>query len=189
MPKRQLLPGEQGVTDIPLYDIHIEESIRNKLLFLGQACQEVAKEMGKGHAEKVYQEALSLELQSRKIFHISEQTLPLMYKGYQIGGNHSIRLDICLQNFLDFIYELKATNTPIQQANLWQLLRYMRIKKYNYGAVVNFNQSLSGKLEIQFVIHHENEYYLFDILKQEGSLIDDYTLESEIDYNPSITFE
>ena len=167
-------------------DITLVPEIRQKLRFLALCCQEVAKELGKGHTEKVYQEALSIELQRHKIFHILEQVLPVVYKGHQIGGNHSMRLDICLQNYLDFIFECKATSTPVKQSELWQIIRYLKIKQYEYGAVVNFNQSQSGKLEIQFVIHDDGHYYLYDFVKQEGSLLDDSTMESEVDFGALI---
>jgi GxxExxY protein len=170
-------------------EIQIEPEVREKLCFLAKCCQEVAKELGKGHTEKVYQEALSIELQRNNIFHIMEQSLPILYKGFQIGGNHSIRLDICLMSYLDFIYELKATNTSVKQSELWQILRYLKIKDYEYGAVVNFNQSQGGKLEIQFVVKAEEDYYIYDILKKEGILLNDYALDSEIDFNPKILEE
>jgi GxxExxY protein len=51
--------------------------------------------------EKIYQEALSIELQQQNIVHIMEQVIPIQYKGIQIGGNHSMRIDICLQSYLD----------------------------------------------------------------------------------------
>lgn len=167
-------------------EIQLPPELKKKLWFLAKCCQEVASELGKGHTEKVYQEALGIELQRNNIFFIMEQVLPILYKGHQIGGTHSIRLDICLQNYLDFIYELKATQTPVKQTELWQVLRYLKVKKYDYGAVVNFNQSQGGKLEVQFVIHDEGIYYMYDILSNEGIPLNDYTLESEIDFSPKI---
>lgn len=164
-------------------DIQLDPEIRKKLRFLAKCCQEVATELGKGHPEKIYQEALGIELQKHNIFHIMEQVLPVVYKGHQLGGNHSMRLDICLQSYLDFIYECKATSTPVKQAELWQIIRYLKIKKYEYGAVVNFNQSQSGKLEIQFVLQIDEKYYLYDFVHKEGTLLNDYTLESEIDFS------
>jgi GxxExxY protein len=173
-------------SEVHKVELEIEQEILEKLRFLARCCQEVARELGKGHTEKVYQEALSIELQKNNIFHIMEQTLPIMYKGYQIGGNHSIRLDICLMNYLDFIYELKATNTSVRQSELWQILRYLKIKGYEYGAVVNFNQSQTGKLEIQFVVKVDEDYYIYDFVKKEGVLLNDYALESEVDFSPKI---
>ena len=171
------------------FDILLDSETRKKLRFLAICCQEVANELGKGHTEKVYQEALSIELQKHNIFHIMEQVLPIVYKGHQIGGNHSMRLDICLQNYLDFIYECKATCTPVKQSELWQIIRYLKIKQYEYGAVVNFNQSQTGKLEIQFIVHVEGKYYLYDFLKQDGIVLNDFSLDSEIDFSPVIVEE
>lgn len=170
-------------------EITLPPEIKKKLWFLAKCCQEVATELGKGHTEKVYQEALGIELARNNVFYIMEQVLPILYKGHQIGGTHSIRLDICLQNYLDFIYELKATQTPVKQSELWQVLRYLKVKKYEYGAVVNFNQSQGGKLEVQFVVQIDDKYYLYDIVSDEGVLLNDYTLESEIDFTPKICEE
>ncbi len=182
MPPTKKVPFESIETRV---DITLASEIMDKLRFLAVCCQEVARELGKGHTEKVYQEALSIELQRHKIFHILEQVLPVMYKGHQIGGNHSMRLDICLQDQVDFIFECKATCTPVKQSALWQIIRYLKIKQYESGAAVNFNQSQSGKLEIQFVIHDDGNYYLYDFLKKEGVLLNDFTMECEIDFSPS----
>jgi GxxExxY protein len=160
--------------------------IIDKLKTLAYMCQEVAKELGKGHHEKIYQEALAIELQRRGIVYGMEQVLPIMYKGMQLGGNHSIRLDICLNAYLDFIYELKATPSDIKTPELWQLLRYLKTKQYSYGAVVNFNQSMTGKLGVQFIVFYGGDYYIYDHVAQTGIVLNDYILESTIDFSPVI---
>ena len=164
----------------------IPDEVIQKLKALAFMSQEVAKELGKGHHEKIYQEALAIELQMRGISYGMEQVLPIMYKGLQLGGSHSIRLDICLNSYLDFIYELKATPSDIKTPELWQLVRYLKSKKYSYGAVVNFNQSLNGKLGIQFVVFYGGEYYIYDHVAQTGIVLNDYILESTIDFSPVI---
>ena len=166
--------------------IQLDSPTLEKLTLLALLCKNVADELGKGHNEKIYQEALSIELQQQKIVHIMEQVIPIQYKGIQIGGNHSMRIDICLQTYLDFIYELKATSTSIKASELWQILRYLKTKKYNYGAVVNFNQSLPGRLEIQFVVKYADEYYLFDLKNMSGVLLNDFIMESAIDVSPCL---
>jgi GxxExxY protein len=166
--------------------IHLEATVCEKLKMLGYLCRSVADELGKGHTEKTYQEALSIELQQKGIVHIMEQVIPIQYKGIQIGGSHCMRIDICLETYLDFIYELKATATSIKASELWQVLRYLKNKKYTYGAVVNFNQSLSGRLDILFVVKYMDEYYLFDLKNMSGVLLNDFVMESAIDVSPCL---
>jgi len=166
--------------------ISLDPATVKKLKLLAVLCKNVADELGKGHNEKIYQEAISIELQQKGIVHIMEQVIPIQYKGIQIGGNHSMRIDICLQTYLDFIYELKATCTAIKASELWQILRYLKTKDYSYGAVVNFNQSLPGRLEIQFVVKYADEYYLFDLKNMSGVLLNDFVMESAIDLSPCL---
>jgi len=166
--------------------IDLEPATCEQLKLLAYLCKNVAEELGKGHNEKIYQEALSIELQQQGIVHIMEQVIPIRYKGIQIGGNHSMRIDICLQTYLDFIYELKATCTAIKASELWQILRYLKTKDYSYGAVVNFNQSLGGRLEIQFVVKYMDEYYLLDLKNMSGVLLNDFVMESAMDVSPCL---
>jgi GxxExxY protein len=176
--KKNIIPEEHSII--------LDEAIKNKLRNLAYYCQMVANELGKGYNEKVYQEALGIELQYNRILHCQEEVLPITYKNIQVGGNHSIRIDICIQReYLDFIYELKATNSQLQSAELNQLVRYLTFKKYNYGAIINFNQSSIGKLEIQFIIKHNNNYYLYNILTNKGKIFNNFSLESDVDYNPT----
>jgi hypothetical protein len=54
---------------------------------------------------------------------------------------------------------------------------------------VNFNQSQTGKLEIQFVVKVDEDYYIYDFMKKEGVLLNDYALESEVDFSPQFVEE
>jgi hypothetical protein len=100
--------------------------------------------------------------------------MPILYKGRPLGGGHSLRLDIVL-NSLPFIYELKAVS-KICPEHHWQVVRYMVYKDIPYGAVVNFSQSDTGPLEIQFVVRHEGTFWLYDPLTQTGRGLRDFSL-------------
>ena len=139
-------------------------------------CREVAGELGKGHVEGVYQQALCLELQDAGIRYVSEETMPILYKCRPVGGGQSQRLDISLLNFLPFIFELKAVSKPISPEHHWQLVRYMEYKKQTYGAVVNFNQSERGALEIQFIVKKDEVFYLYSPMSDSGSELSDFSL-------------
>lgn len=156
--------------DIPLL---LNGEIRAKLIRLRDLSTEVATVLGKGYVEGVYQQGLATELQEAGIRHVLEEPMPIMYKGRPVGGGHTHRLDILLTSFLDFIFELKAT-PKMTSANHWQLVRYMVYKSIGYGAVVNFNQSNRGGLEIQFIVLYEGAHWLYDIDAQTGVKMVDY---------------
>lgn len=157
--------------------IQVHDNVLKKVRILGRACARVADGLGKGHAEKTYQEAMSQVLQDLQIRHTMEVALPIVFEGRDLGGNHSTRIDIQVDAaYLDFIYELKATPSTIKQEELWQLIRYLKKTAYGYGAVVNFNTSLQGELEIKLVIAIDDEYYLFDYATGYGTLIPDAKL-------------
>jgi len=156
--------------------IELPDDIKKKLSRLSSMCKEVAGGLGKGHVEGVYQQALCLELQEAGILYVSEETMPILYKGRPVGGGHSQRLDISLLNFLPFIFELKAVSKPISPEHHWQVVRYMEYKKQTYGAVVNFNQSERGALEIQFIVKKDEVFYLYSPMSDSGSELSDFSL-------------
>ena len=156
--------------------IELPDEIKKKLSRLSSMCKEVAGGLGKGHVEGVYQQALCLELQEAGILYVSEETMPILYKGRPVGGGHSQRLDISLLNFLPFIFELKAVSKPISPEHHWQVVRYMEYKKQTYGAVVNFNQSERGALEIQFIVKKDEVFYLYSPMSDNGSELSDFSL-------------
>jgi len=143
---------------------------------LGGFCEEVAITLGKGYVEGVYQQALGFELQQAGIPYVTEETIPILYKGKPIGGGLHQRLDVSVQReWLPFIYELKAVKV-IEPQHHWQLVRYMAYKQVPYGAVVNFSQSDKGSFEIQFIVLHEGQHYLYDAESQTGRPLIDYSL-------------
>jgi hypothetical protein len=52
----------------------------------------------------------------------------------------------------------------------------MVYKSLTYGAVVNFNQSDKGPLEIQFIVLYDGKHYLFDLDTKIGTELVDYRL-------------
>ena len=156
--------------------ILLEQEVIDKLDRLTKLCVEVAVGLGKGHVEAHYQQALYMELQDAGIKYVAEEAMPIMYKGRPLGGTCSTRLDVMLHSFLPFIFELKAEANPIKAKHHWQLVRYMEHKKQPYGAVVNFNQSDKGPLEIQFIVSHEGQYWLYDPDSLTGRRLLDFAL-------------
>jgi GxxExxY protein len=94
---------------------------------------EVHSRLGPGLLESIYEEALAVEFDLRKIKHEKQKEIPLQYKGYEIGKH---RIDFLLEN--EVILELKAVNTmhPIFEA---QILTYLKATGKRIGLLINFN--------------------------------------------------
>jgi len=154
--------------------IELPADIIEKLAKLSALCAEVAGGLGKGHVEAHYQQALCVELQEAGIRYVAEEVMPIMYKGRALGGTCNARLDIMLHSFLPFIFELKAVPSRIGSIHHWQLVRYMSHKGMSYGAVVNFNQSERGSLEVQFIVNDRGAHWLYDPATQSGRPLVDF---------------
>jgi GxxExxY protein len=173
-------PPESVEEDIST-PILLTEEVRRKFSGLAQLCKEVAGDLRKGQVEGVYQQALIMELQEAGVRYVSEETMPILYKGRPVGGGHSQRLDVLLLSYLPFIFELKAVSKPISSEHHWQLVRYLDYKKQPYGAVVNFNQSDKGSLEIQFIVKQDDVFYLYDLESSSGIELSDFSLVKTAD--------
>lgn len=166
--------------------IELPAEVMQKLARLSALCVEVAGGLGKGHVEAHYQQALCVELQEASIRYVAEEVMPIMYKGRPLGGTCNARLDVMLHNFLPFIFELKSVPSKICSVHHWQLVRYMMHKDVPYGAVVNFNQSERGPLEVQFIIQQEGTHWLYDPLTQTGRPLVDFGMSLAVPVQSSV---
>ena len=169
-------PGAEAAAAQAAVQIEMPRVILEQFAKLSALCVEVARGLGKGHVEAHYQQALCVELQEANIRHVAEEVMPIMYKGRALGGTCNARLDIILHSFLPFIFELKAVPSRIGSIHHWQLVRYMSHKGIPYGAVVNFNQSERGPLEIQFIVHDRDTHWLYDPATQTGRPLVDFAM-------------
>ena len=161
---------EEDESTIVRKQMNLCPDVREKLQVVVKMCEEVYSEMRKGFSENVYEEALCMELQLRSIQYTRQETIPITYKDKYVGN---IRLDILLNSWLPFIFELKATASNIQTTERWQLVRYMTRKDVPYGAVVNFHQGLTAGLDISFVLCDDDGYYIYDLETDEGRRLRD----------------
>jgi hypothetical protein len=74
------------------------------------------------------------------------------------------------------VIEAKAMACPIKTDDRWQVIRYMERKNMPYGVVVNFTQSIKGRLSFSFVVKHESKYYQYNIVSGEGLEMLDFGL-------------
>ncbi|MBO4288026.1 MAG: GxxExxY protein [Kiritimatiellae bacterium] len=88
---------------------------------------------GPGVLESYYEAALAFELRGRGLRVETQQSVPIVYKGHEIGEPY--RLDMIVEGKV--IVECKATekNNPIFAA---QVLTYLRLTGLKLGIVLNF---------------------------------------------------
>ena len=91
--------------------------------------------LGYGFLEKVYENALALELQKAG-FHISQQQpISVHYDGQVVGQYYA---DIIVNGIV--ILELKASESLREEHKL-QLLNYLRATEHEIGLLLNFGKS------------------------------------------------
>jgi len=97
------------------------------------AAIEVHKELGPGFPESVYEAALCIELNRRKIEFARQPIIEVRFRGITVGSG---RLDLWLEKTV--VVELKAVESiaPVHQA---QVLAYLRATSCKLGLLFNFN--------------------------------------------------
>ncbi len=105
------------------------------------AAMEVHKELGSGFLEAVYQEALAIEFNKRKIPFIKEPKLRISYKGQNLRKYYEADF-ICYEKI---IVETKAIKkiTGIDDS---QVINYLKATGFKLGLLLNFGtESLEYK--------------------------------------------
>jgi GxxExxY protein len=97
------------------------------------ACMTVHKELGSGFLEKVYQEALEIELRERDIPFEKEKQLVINFKGVPLSKYYFADF-VC---FGGIILELKAVET-LSNSHTAQILNYLKATKFKLGLLINF---------------------------------------------------
>lgn len=93
---------------------------------------EVNRELGTGFLEKVYENALMVELVERKLKAESQVPITVRYKDVKVGEYFA---DIIVEN--QVILELKAIDS-LQKIHEAQLLNYLKATGYKIGLLANF---------------------------------------------------
>jgi GxxExxY protein len=96
------------------------------------AFYKVYNTLGFGFQERVYENALVIELQNRGIQCTKQQRIIVYYEGQVVGDYFA---DIIVADKI--ILELKATD-GIQDAHVKQLMNYLRATTFEVGLVLNF---------------------------------------------------
>ena len=104
------------------------------------AAIEVHRALGPGFLEKVYQEAMQLELSARRIPFEAEKPIDINYKGQCLTQKYFADL-IC---YGQIIVEMKALNRLSAKEDA-QILNYLKATGLKVGLIFNFGSH--GKLE------------------------------------------
>ena len=99
-------------------------------------CMEVHNNLGKGHNEKVYGDALEIEFKLHNIEYVREQKYTIEYKGILLPSYYYS--DFTLYN--NVILEIKAIQT-LSSSETKQVLNYLAASKCHLGLLVNFGEN------------------------------------------------
>ncbi|MBN2703423.1 MAG: GxxExxY protein [Pontiellaceae bacterium] len=112
-----------------------EELVR---LFIDAAI-EVHRELGPGYDEAIYENALAVEMELRKIPFEKQKVVEVFYKGVRVGEG---RIDLFLGD--EVVVELKAVE-ELNQKHMAQVISYLKATKKPLGLLVNFHEFLLKK--------------------------------------------
>ena len=99
------------------------------------ACMEVHRELGKGHSENIYKDALEFEFKTQGISFVRDRPYSVSYKGTVLP--HSYLADFVV--FDKILLEAKAIE-QLTDSHIKQVLNYLAASKLQLGLLVNFGQ-------------------------------------------------
>ena len=125
------------------------------------AAQEVHKTLGRGMHERIYQEAMAVEMKQNGLDFEREKHLHLTYKG----------VDLEMTYIADFYYkgiiiELKSVEN-ITSEHRAQLFNYMRITDHHRGILLNFGEKRLRAERYLYIPEDDN----FVLLTQENYML------------------
>jgi GxxExxY protein len=96
-------------------------------------CMEIHRELGKGHDEVIYKDALVVELSRALIPFSREKKYEITYKGVLLP--HHYRADFVIWDKL--LFEAKAIEA-LTDSHVKQVLNYLAASRLRVGLLVNF---------------------------------------------------
>lgn len=117
----------------------LHKEITDKIL---KAFYTVYNELGFGFLEKVYENAMMIELKKLGLGCLKQQSLRVHYEGYIVGDYFA---DIIVENII--IIELKATEGIVEEHEL-QITNYLKATDKEIGLLLNFGKRPQFKRKI-----------------------------------------
>jgi GxxExxY protein len=109
----------------------------------------VYNKLGYGFLEKVYENALKIELESKGLFVEKQKPIGVYYKGHLVGEYFA---DLIVENKV--ILELKAAETLCEEHE-YQLINYLKATEIEVGLLLNFGKKPQINRKI-FTNKHSN---------------------------------
>ena len=119
-------------------EINMELIFKEEFYLIKQACITVRKALGNGFLEKVYENALLIELKRLGLAVVSQKELLVKYRGQDVGQYFA---DIVVNDKI--IIELKTVN-KIVSIHRMQVLNYLKATGYELGILINFPNDTTG---------------------------------------------
>lgn len=107
--------------------------------------------LGAGFVEKVYENALAIELRALGLGVVQQAALKVKYKGAIVG-------DFVADFLVDerIILEIKAVRSPVVEHEL-QLVNYLSAVDLPFGLLINFGKSVTVKRKYAETHNHVNQ--------------------------------
>jgi len=118
---------------------YLHQDLTEKII---KAYYNVYNELGYGFLEKVYENALMIELKSLGLNCERQKPISVSFKGYNVGEYFA---DIIVENKV--IIELKAAEGLVEEHET-QLLNYLRATEIEVGLLFNFGKKPQFKRKI-----------------------------------------
>lgn len=118
---------------------YLHKEITEKII---KVFYDVYNELGFGFLEKVYENAMMIELQASGLFCEKQKSIKVFYKEKEIGDYYA---DIIVNDVV--IIELKAAECLIQEHEL-QLINYLKATDKEIGLLLNFGKKPEIKRKI-----------------------------------------
>ncbi|MEO6489476.1 MAG: GxxExxY protein [Ferruginibacter sp.] len=99
--------------------------------------------LGYGFLEKVYENALVIELKKMNLNCIQQSPVGVYYQGVEVGKYFS---DILVDN--EIILELKAGEGEIKTEYELQLMNYLRATEFEVGLILHFGKKATFRRKI-----------------------------------------
>ena len=106
------------------------------------AAYNVHKKLGYGFLEKVYENALAIELKKANLDVEQQKPVDVFYDGIKIGNYFA---DMVVNDLV--VLELKAVDS-LSEAHEAQLLHYLKSSEYEVGLLINFGTKVTIKRKV-----------------------------------------
>ena len=104
-----------------------------KIALICRMAAEVYAELGPGHLESIYHNAMKLQMQDHHFGFESERDLPVTFRGRYVG---TVRADLVVDNQIVLEFKITGKMDDAEQ----QCRQYMKLTKIPYGICVIFSK-------------------------------------------------